>query len=56
MQGAFSRLDPTGMFEKSMIGRIPIGRLGTPGEIANLAAYLCSDYASWVSGAVSVCV
>lgn len=42
------------MFEKSMIGRIPTGRLGTPGEIANLAAYLCSDYASWVSGAVSV--
>ncbi|KAJ8411617.1 hypothetical protein AAFF_G00164250 [Aldrovandia affinis] len=51
-KGAFSRLDPTGMFEKSMIGRIPTGRLGTPGEIANLAAYLCSDYASWVSGAV----
>ncbi|XP_073728416.1 2,4-dienoyl-CoA reductase [(3E)-enoyl-CoA-producing], mitochondrial [Misgurnus anguillicaudatus] len=51
-KGAFSRLDPTGMFEKSMINRIPAGRLGTPGEIANLAAYLCSDYASWVSGAI----
>ncbi|KAG7276544.1 hypothetical protein CRUP_019594 [Coryphaenoides rupestris] len=35
-------------FESSMIGRIPAGRLGTPGEIANLAAYLVSDYASWV--------
>lgn len=44
------------MFEKAMIGRIPVGRLGTPGEIANLAAYLCSDYASWVSGAVRECV
>ncbi|XP_059921412.1 2,4-dienoyl-CoA reductase, mitochondrial [Gadus macrocephalus] len=51
-KGAFSRLDPTGQFEKSMLGRIPAGRLGTPGEIANLAAYLVSDYASWVSGAV----
>ncbi|XP_026857420.2 2,4-dienoyl-CoA reductase, mitochondrial [Electrophorus electricus] len=51
-KGAFSRMDPTGMFEKSMIERIPVGRLGTPGEIANLAAYLCSDYASWVSGAI----
>ncbi|KAL0984867.1 hypothetical protein UPYG_G00149710 [Umbra pygmaea] len=51
-KGAFSRLDPTGEFEKGMIGRIPVGRLGTPGEIANLAAYLCSDYASWVSGAI----
>ncbi|XP_064195137.1 2,4-dienoyl-CoA reductase, mitochondrial isoform X2 [Anguilla rostrata] len=50
-KGAFSRLDPMGTFEKSLMGRIPTGRLGTPGEIANLAAYLCSDYASWVSGA-----
>ncbi|KAF5905720.1 2,4-dienoyl-CoA reductase, mitochondrial, partial [Clarias magur] len=51
-KGAFSRLDPMGVFEKSMTERIPVGRLGTSGEIANLAAYLCSDYASWVSGAV----
>ncbi|XP_009890162.1 PREDICTED: 2,4-dienoyl-CoA reductase, mitochondrial [Charadrius vociferus] len=51
-KGAFSRLDPTGSFEKKMIERIPCGRLGTVEEIANLAAYLCSDYASWVNGAV----
>lgn len=36
-----------------MIERIPCGRLGTVEEIANLAAYLCSDYASWINGAVS---
>ncbi|XP_059195025.1 2,4-dienoyl-CoA reductase, mitochondrial [Centropristis striata] len=51
-KGAFSRLDPTGNFEKAMIGRIPTGRLGTPAEIANLAAYISSDFASWMSGAV----
>ncbi|XP_006805664.1 2,4-dienoyl-CoA reductase, mitochondrial isoform X1 [Neolamprologus brichardi] len=51
-KGAFSRLDPTGAFEKSMIDRIPTGRLGTPAEIANLAAYVSSNYASWMSGAV----
>uniref|UniRef100_A0AAX7UVI6 2,4-dienoyl CoA reductase 1, mitochondrial n=1 Tax=Astatotilapia calliptera TaxID=8154 RepID=A0AAX7UVI6_ASTCA len=51
-QGAFSRLDPTGAFEKAMIDRIPTGRLGTPAEIANLAAYVSSNYASWMSGAV----
>ncbi|XP_054023423.1 2,4-dienoyl-CoA reductase [(3E)-enoyl-CoA-producing], mitochondrial [Dryobates pubescens] len=51
-KGAFSRLDPTGAFEKKMMERIPCGRLGTVEEIANLAAYLCSDYASWVNGAV----
>ncbi|XP_050748292.1 2,4-dienoyl-CoA reductase [(3E)-enoyl-CoA-producing], mitochondrial isoform X1 [Gymnogyps californianus] len=51
-KGAFSRLDPTGSFEKKIIERIPCGRLGTIEEIANLAAYFCSDYASWVNGAV----
>ena len=29
----------------------PIGRMGTPGEVANLALYLCSDEASFVTGA-----
>ncbi|XP_077950346.1 2,4-dienoyl-CoA reductase [(3E)-enoyl-CoA-producing], mitochondrial isoform X2 [Gasterosteus aculeatus] len=51
-KGAFSRLDPTGEFEKAMIGRIPTGRLGTPTEVSNLAAYISSDYATWMSGAV----
>lgn len=37
-----------------MISRIPTGRLGKPAEIANLAAYMSSDYATWMSGAVSL--
>ena len=28
----------------------PIGRMGTTGEIANLALYLCSDEASFITG------
>ncbi|CAH2285543.1 2,4-dienoyl- reductase, mitochondrial [Pelobates cultripes] len=51
-KGAFSRLDPMGVFEKEMLQRLPCGRLGLPEEIANLAIYLCSDYANWVSGAI----
>uniref|UniRef100_A0A5F9D9M9 2,4-dienoyl-CoA reductase [(3E)-enoyl-CoA-producing], mitochondrial n=2 Tax=Oryctolagus cuniculus TaxID=9986 RepID=A0A5F9D9M9_RABIT len=51
-KGAFSRMDPTGAFEKDMIERIPCGRLGTAEELANLAVFLCSDYASWINGAV----
>ncbi|XP_033831197.1 2,4-dienoyl-CoA reductase, mitochondrial [Periophthalmus magnuspinnatus] len=51
-KGAFSRLDPTGVFEDSMIRRIPVGRLGTPHEIKNLALYMSSHYATWMSGAV----
>jgi 2-keto-3-deoxy-L-fuconate dehydrogenase len=37
------------MFEK--LSRIqPIGRMGTPEEVAHLALYLCSDEASFVTG------
>jgi NAD(P)-dependent dehydrogenase (short-subunit alcohol dehydrogenase family) len=30
----------------------PVGRLGKPQEIAEVAAYLASDYASFINGAV----
>ncbi|KER32264.1 hypothetical protein T265_01692 [Opisthorchis viverrini] len=49
-KGAFSRLDPTGEFVKRLPSRIPAQRLGTPEELANLAAYLLSDYSSWLNG------
>jgi 2,4-dienoyl-CoA reductase len=51
-KGAFSRLDPTGAMKDVMLSRIPAGRLGLPEELANLAAYLVSDYASWVNGSI----
>uniref|UniRef100_UPI00064D277B 2,4-dienoyl-CoA reductase [(3E)-enoyl-CoA-producing], mitochondrial-like n=1 Tax=Jaculus jaculus TaxID=51337 RepID=UPI00064D277B len=53
-KGAFSCLDPTGKFEKEMIDSIPCGGLGTVEELANLASFLCSDYASWINGAVII--
>ena len=37
------------MFEK-LSKTQPIGRMGTPGEIASLALYLCSDEATFISG------
>lgn len=37
------------MFEK-LSKTQPIGRMGTPEEIANLALYLCSDEASFITG------
>lgn len=32
------------------LARIPSGRYGTPQEVANVAAFLASDLASWVTG------
>ena len=39
---------------RDFIARQPMGRLGAPEEIANLALYLASDEASFTSGAVHV--
>ncbi|XP_033625877.1 2,4-dienoyl-CoA reductase, mitochondrial-like [Asterias rubens] len=49
-KGAFGRLDPTGQFAESMRQGIPTGRFGEVEEIANLATYMVSDYASWMNG------
>ena len=35
-----------------MLKSIPVGRLGEVKELANLATYIVSDYASWLNGAV----
>jgi NAD(P)-dependent dehydrogenase (short-subunit alcohol dehydrogenase family) len=36
---------------RQRISKIPMGRAGTPQEIAYLAAYLASDESAWVTGA-----
>ena len=53
LQGAFSRLDPTGRFEKAQKKNNPTGRFGTPEELANLACFVLSDYGNWINGEVN---
>lgn len=51
-EGAFSRLDPDNRFENAAIKRLPLGRLGQPEELANLACFITSDYMNWMTGQV----
>ncbi|CAB3978576.1 Hypothetical predicted protein [Paramuricea clavata] len=53
-EGAFSRLDPTGEFKEEAINKLPTSRLGEINELANLAAYLVSDYSNWLTGEVII--
>ncbi|MEY4862666.1 MAG: hypothetical protein RLZ51_761, partial [Pseudomonadota bacterium] len=34
------------------LARIPMGRMGEPEEVAQVALFLASDWASYVSGAI----
>lgn len=52
-KGAWDRLFPEELTEKfSFENRIPLKRLGDHQELANLAAYLVSDFSSYITGEV----
>jgi NAD(P)-dependent dehydrogenase (short-subunit alcohol dehydrogenase family) len=36
--------------ERNVVAAIPLGRMGEPQDVANLAAFLASDAASWITG------
>lgn len=53
-EGAFGRLFAGELKDSgdAMKASVPVGRLGHPEEIANLAAFMSSDFMSWMNGAV----
>lgn len=51
--GAFERLLPGDLMQQlDPVQRIPLGRIGHLQELANLAAYLVSDYSAYMNGDV----
>ena len=52
-EGAWSRLFPESVSKNiDMLKRLPYGRVGEHQELANLAAYLVSDFSSYINGEV----
>jgi 3-oxoacyl-[acyl-carrier protein] reductase len=41
-----------GEFEKRMVAMTPLGRLGTPSDIARVVAFLASDDSGWLTGEI----
>jgi NAD(P)-dependent dehydrogenase (short-subunit alcohol dehydrogenase family) len=37
-----------------LVERVPMGRMGTPEEVASLALFLASDEASYITGAAYI--
>jgi NAD(P)-dependent dehydrogenase (short-subunit alcohol dehydrogenase family) len=45
-----SGLDETDQMKKALVAAVPMGRLGSPDEIAKAAVFLASDDSSYVTG------
>jgi len=49
------RLAPTPEIRRKVEENVPLRRFGTKDELADLALFLCSDAASYITGAVYIC-
>src|SRR5262249_3882084 len=54
LQFAFARQPDAAEARQRNIRRHPLGRLGTPADVANMALFLASDESSWVTGGIHV--
>jgi NAD(P)-dependent dehydrogenase (short-subunit alcohol dehydrogenase family) len=49
-KGAWTRLVPDESFEEKFLAKVPMDRYGEPDELANLATFLMSDMAEYMTG------
>jgi len=52
LQDSFDRAENAQAARAANVLRHPLGRLGTPGDVAELALFLASDRSSWITGAI----
>jgi 2-keto-3-deoxy-L-fuconate dehydrogenase len=52
LQDSFDRAENAQAARAANVLRHPLGRLGTPRDVAELALFLASDRASWITGAI----
>jgi NAD(P)-dependent dehydrogenase (short-subunit alcohol dehydrogenase family) len=51
VRGVFDESERGQAWLKARIATIPLGRIGQPGDVAELAVFLASEEASWLTGA-----
>ena len=51
VRGMLAKMPDPGATRKLRAEQLPLGRLGTPEDIANLALFLASEESSWITGA-----
>ena len=52
LRHSFDRAEDPAAARATNVLRHPLGRLGTPGDVAELALFLASDRSSWITGAI----
>jgi meso-butanediol dehydrogenase / (S,S)-butanediol dehydrogenase / diacetyl reductase len=51
VQGLFAASEEGRALKKARIGSIPLGRMGRPEDVAEMAVFLASEESSWLTGA-----
>jgi meso-butanediol dehydrogenase/(S,S)-butanediol dehydrogenase/diacetyl reductase len=51
VQGLFSASEEGRVLRRARIGQIPLGRMGRPEDVAEMAVFLASEESSWLTGA-----